>query len=251
LASRRRYRSRVSFDVLPAIDLWKGRLGLATAAGPLAHPAFGGEPLAAAEAYAGAGARWIHVVDLDLAFRGRPANVGIVRAIAEEHPTIRLQASGGIVTRRDRARYLEAGAERVVLGSGALRDRVALAELIGEAGEAILVGLEVEDGTIRARGGAGNEPALDLADTLEWLAALPAPGFLVTAVSQVGSLAGPDVTLVRRVARTGLPTIGAGGIRSLDDLAALRRAGAAGAVVGRAALDGALPIGEVLAWAGA
>jgi phosphoribosylformimino-5-aminoimidazole carboxamide ribonucleotide (ProFAR) isomerase len=240
----------MSFDVLPAIDVWGGHLALATPGGPVAHPGYGGDPLAAAEAFARAGARWIHVVDLDLAFRGRPANLGVVREIAGRYPAVRIQASGGITTTRDRARYFDAGADRVVLGSGALRDRAALAGLIGEASEAILVGIEVEDGVIRARGGADVEPALDLADTLEWLAAIPAPGFLVTAVSQVGSLAGPDVALVGRIAETGVPTIGAGGIRSLADLAALRRAGAVGAIVGRAAMDGALPIGEVLAWAG-
>jgi phosphoribosylformimino-5-aminoimidazole carboxamide ribonucleotide (ProFAR) isomerase len=239
----------VSFIVLPAIDVWEGHLALATDDGPVAHPAFGGDPLVAADANVRAGARWVHVVDLDLAFRGQPANVDVVRAIANDHPNTRVQVSGGIVTTHDRERYVDAGAARVVLGSAALDDREALAGAIAEARDSVLVGLEVDEGVIRARGASSVE--LDLAETLQWLVSLPAPGFLVTAVSKVARLSGPDATLVRQVARTGVPTIAAGGIRSLADLGALRTAGAVGAVVGRAALDGALPIGDALAWAGA
>jgi phosphoribosylformimino-5-aminoimidazole carboxamide ribonucleotide (ProFAR) isomerase len=238
----------VPFTVFPAVDVWHGGLGLASRSGPVAHDAFGGDARAAVDAYVAAGARWIHVVDLDLAFLGDAANVDVVRTIAGRHPNVRIQASGGIATADDAARYLDAGAARVVLGSAALRDRDALAAAIGEAAEAVLVGLEVDDGVIRARGEASVE--LSLETSLEWLAKLPAPGVLVTAVSHVATLSGPDASLVERVARTGLPTIAAGGVRSLRDLESLRDAGAAGAVVGRAALDGAFDVAEAIAWAG-
>jgi phosphoribosylformimino-5-aminoimidazole carboxamide ribotide isomerase len=85
--------------------------------------------------------------------------------------------------------------------------------------------------------------------TVGWLAAAGVPAFLVTATGRVGGLDGPDLRLVRRVARAGRPTLAAGGIRSLEDLRALRDAGAAGAVVGRAALEGRLDLAETLAWA--
>jgi phosphoribosylformimino-5-aminoimidazole carboxamide ribonucleotide (ProFAR) isomerase len=86
--------------------------------------------------------------------------------------------------------------------------------------------------------------------TVGWLHAAGAPAFLVTATGRVAGLGGPDVDLVRRVARAGRPTIAAGGIRSLADLRALRDVGASGAVVGRAVLDGRITLGDALAWAG-
>ncbi len=85
---------------------------------------------------------------------------------------------------------------------------------------------------------------LPLVSTLGWLVAAGAPGFVVTAVERVGTLRGPDIAVVRRVVRTGRPVIAAGGVAGADDLDALRRAGAVGAVVGRAALDGGLPLHE-------
>jgi phosphoribosylformimino-5-aminoimidazole carboxamide ribotide isomerase len=86
--------------------------------------------------------------------------------------------------------------------------------------------------------------------TLGWLALTPGvTSLLVTTVTRVGGLAGPDLDLVRRVMRRGFPVLAAGGIASIDDLQAVRDAGAAGAVVGRAALEGALELEAALAWA--
>jgi phosphoribosylformimino-5-aminoimidazole carboxamide ribotide isomerase/phosphoribosylanthranilate isomerase len=90
---------------------------------------------------------------------------------------------------------------------------------------------------------------LDLMATLGWLTATGAPGFVVTAVAKVGSASGSDDATVKRVVRSGKPTVAAGGIASVEDLAAVHRAGAVGAVVGRGALEGSLPLPEALAWA--
>src|SRR5204863_1413055 len=156
--------------------------------------------------------------------------------------------SGGVTTAHEAATYLDAGARRVVLGSGALADREALLRTLEDFGDALLVGLEVEGGVVRARGTGALELPLD--PTLAWIGDLPAAGFLVTAVAQVATLSGPDSALIARVAALGRPTIGAGGIGSIDDLETLRRAGASGAVVGRAALDGDLDVRAAIAWAG-
>jgi phosphoribosylformimino-5-aminoimidazole carboxamide ribonucleotide (ProFAR) isomerase len=237
----------VGFTVLPAIDVSEGRLSVYAEEGPRALDAFGGDPVAAARVYAAAGARWLHVVDMDLAFGGEARNAGVVAAIREAVPDVRLQASGGIVRWEDAARYLEAGADRFVLGSGALVDEDATAEVLGRAAGRVLAGLEVQDGRIRARG--RDDVDLDLMATVGWLAMLPLPGFLVTAVDRVGTLEGPDVRLVARVARVG-PTFAAGGIRTLGDLESLRDVRAAGAVIGRAAAEGGLDLAAALAWSG-
>jgi phosphoribosylformimino-5-aminoimidazole carboxamide ribonucleotide (ProFAR) isomerase len=234
------------FSVLPAIDLTRGRLGAYAPEGPVPVEAFGGDPLAAAHAFVEAGARWLHVVDMDLAFDGLIANAEVVADVHGTFPEVAIQASGGIRTPSDAAAFLAAGAARVVIGSAALGDERAFDEVVAATGDRALVGIEVADGRIRSR---GREPVdLDLMETLGWLTAAGVPGFVVTAVAKVGSVSGPDVAVVKRVVRSGRPTLAAGGLASVEDLDAVRRAGAVGAVVGRGALEGSLPLREALAW---
>jgi len=233
----------MSFEVLPAIDVAGGRLSLHTPDGPRPLEAFGGDPMAAARAYSEAGVRWVHVVDLDLAFHGAFANLDVVREVAALG--LRVQASGGIATLAEALQALAAGAARVVLGSGALLEPAGANEAIEALGERAIVGIEVDDGRIRPRGRV--EGDLPLVETLGWLVAVGATGFLVTSVARVGAMAGPDLATVKRVVRAGRPVIAAGGVASLDDLRALRRAGAVGAVVGRAALEGGLDLGQARA----
>ena len=143
---------------------------------------------------------------------------------------------------------LSAGATRVVVSSSALADVADVAEIVARARpEEVLIGIETADGRIRSRG--ARRVDLDLTETLTQLKATGAPGLLTTAVARVGTEGGPDVAMVERVAGSGIPTIAAGGIRSVEDLAAVRAAGATGAVVGRAALDGTLDLAAALAWA--
>jgi phosphoribosylformimino-5-aminoimidazole carboxamide ribotide isomerase len=233
------------FTVLPAIDLWEGRLALLTGDGPAPSDAFGGDPLAAATAYVAAGARWLHVVDMDLAFRGEPANADVIRSLCAIGGA-RVQASGGVRTAAQVEELRRLGAARVVLASAALDDEDAVVEIVGRSrpGETV-IGIEVADGRIRARSA---DVDLELASALGWLSVAGAEALLVTAVDRVATMAGPDTTLVRRVARAGLPLLAAGGIRSLADLEAVRAAGASGAVVGRSALEGSLDLAAALAW---
>jgi len=187
------------------------------------------------------------VVDMDLAFEGTVGNAEAVVAIREAFPDVAIQASGGIRTPGAAAAFLSAGATRVVIGSAALGDERGFAEVAAATGGRYLVGIEVADGRIRSR---GREPVdLDLMATLGWLTATGAPGYVVTAVAKVGSASGPDGVTVKRVVRSGKPTVAAGGIASIEDLVAVHRVGAAGAVVGRGALEGSLPLAEALAWA--
>ena len=157
--------------------------------------------------------------------------------------------SGGITAPREADGYLAAGARRIVLGSAALAHAEAARRTIERLAGRVLIGIEVEDGMIVSRGAA--DLSLELMPTLGWLAAGGAPGFLVTSVARVGTGGGPDVELIRRVVRAGRPVLAAGGIRDLDDLRVVRRAGAVGAVVGSAALDGSLDLVETFAWAAA
>jgi phosphoribosylformimino-5-aminoimidazole carboxamide ribotide isomerase len=229
------------FEVLPAIDVKNGELAHLTPSGLVSIDAFDGDPLAAAAAMIEAGAAWLHVVDMDLAFDGEPRNVDVVSAIASL--PVHVQAGGGVRTPEEVDALLSAGAARVVLGSAALADESRTRALLETEASRLIVGIEVgPGGEIRSR---GRDPVdLPLMETLGWLVAAEAPAFLVTAVTRVGSSIGPDVEAVARVVRAGRPVLAAGGVRSIDDLRDLRAAGASGAVVGRAALEGTLDLAE-------
>jgi phosphoribosylformimino-5-aminoimidazole carboxamide ribonucleotide (ProFAR) isomerase len=227
----------VDFEVIPAVDVSAGRLARLVGGRPEPVEAFHGDPLAAAAAFVEAGARWVHVVDVDLALTGRSPDVAVVQAVAGLG--VRVQASGGFRTAAQVEAALEAGAGRVVLGSAALADRELAGELIGLLGARLLVGIEAEGASVVSRGQSAVELPLD--ETLEWLAQLPIERFLHTQIGRVGGLEGPDVVGVRRLVRvTGRPVIAAGGIRGVSDLrnlASLGR-GVEGAVVGRALYEG-------------
>jgi phosphoribosylformimino-5-aminoimidazole carboxamide ribonucleotide (ProFAR) isomerase len=231
------------FEVIPAIDVSDGALAIFTPAGPAASRAFGGNPFAAAEAAVAAGAKWIHVVDMDLAFRGEARNLEVVAAIASL--PVAVQAGGGVRTADDVRALFDAGATRVVLGSAALADERRATVLLAAEGPRLAVGLEVNEGRIRSR---GRDPVdLPLMETLGWVVSAGPSALLVTAIARVGERAGPDLELVRRVARAGRPVLAAGGVASIADLHDLRAAGAVGAVVGRAALEGSLDLSAAIA----
>jgi len=202
-----------------------------------------GSPLAAAEAAVAAGARWLHVVDMDLAFRGDARNLDVVAAIASL--PVAVQAAGGVRDADEAQAFFEAGATRVVLGSAALANEPRATALLSAEGPRLVIGIEADEGRIRSR---GHDPVdLPLVETLGWLVAAGASSLLVTSVARVGSRGGPDVELVKRVARAGRPVLAAGGIASVADLHDLRAAGAAGAVIGSAALDGSLDLAAAFA----
>ncbi|MBI3647841.1 MAG: bifunctional 1-(5-phosphoribosyl)-5-((5-phosphoribosylamino)methylideneamino)imidazole-4-carboxamide isomerase/phosphoribosylanthranilate isomerase PriA [Actinobacteria bacterium] len=230
------------FEVIPAIDVSGGRLCRMAIGGPAAVSEFGGDPLAAADAYVAAGARWLHVVDVDLAFTGEARNLDVLRSIAGLGASV--QASGGITAAGEIDATLAAGAARAVLGSSALRDRDEAEELIDRFGDRLVVGIETEAGRIRSRR-LGLDLDLDLGETIAWLAGTDAVRFLHTNVRRVGELAGPDLDGLVAVLQVGRPTIASGGVRSLDDLRAVAGTGAEGAVVGRALADGTLDPSQV------
>jgi phosphoribosylformimino-5-aminoimidazole carboxamide ribonucleotide (ProFAR) isomerase len=228
----------MAFTVLPAIDVRGGRLArLAGGAVELVHD-HGGDPRAAAGAFAEAGATWVHLVDLDLAFEGRLSVASLVRALVADG--LRVQASGAVREAAAIEGLLAAGADRVVLGSAALGDADAVATAIERFGSRLWCGVEADGDRIRSRGAGPVD--LPLVPTLGWLTAAGAAGFVATAVTRVSGLGGPDTGLVRRVARSGRPVVAGGGIAALEDLVAVRGAGAVGAIVGRAALEGALDL---------
>lgn len=224
----------MTFEIIPALDLSAGRLGRLTKDGPVPVEAFAGDPLAAAAAFVAAGVPRLHVVDMDLALRGVAANLAVIESVVALG--VPVQAAGGAATEDEIQTLLDTGAGRVVLGSAALVDRDLVAGLAERLGARLVIGVEIDGHRIRARG--RRRVDLPLAATLDWLEETAVGRFAVTGLQRVGSLAGPDLEGLDAVISRGRRVVAAGGIATAADVRAVRAAGAEGAIVGRAALEG-------------
>jgi phosphoribosylformimino-5-aminoimidazole carboxamide ribotide isomerase len=223
-------------EVIPAIDLL-GREAVRLEQGDYARVSQYGEPTKVAARFAAAGARWIHVVDLDGARVGliRPV---VVAALVHASAPASVQAAGGVRSVADAEALLRAGASRVVVGTAAM---ALLDDLVSALGEQLVVALDVREDVVRTRG--WTESGLELDQAIDRCSASGVSRLLCTAIERDGMLDGPDVDLVRRVVdRSALPVLAAGGIRSEADVDALEHAGAEGAIVGRALLEGRLAL---------
>jgi phosphoribosylformimino-5-aminoimidazole carboxamide ribotide isomerase len=217
-------------EVIPAVDvLGEGAVRLHQGAyDDVVERA--GDPVALARAFAAAGARRIHLVDLDGARAGR-VRPDLVRDVAAAVSPASLQASGGIRSLGDARSLLASGADRVVVGTAALPDPAPWAEL----GDGLVVALDVRDGQVRTAGWTAGS-GLTVEEAAGRCRDAGITRVLCTAIDRDGTLAGPDLELVRQVAATGLRVLAAGGVRSPEDVATLAAAGAEAAVVGRALL---------------
>jgi len=238
------------FEILPAIDLRGGRVVRLRQGDFARETTFSDEPLSIARGFADAGARWLHVVDLDGARAGKPVNgaviQGIVGAVGER---LRVEVAGGLRTPETVAAGLGSGAARVVIGTAALRDPGFAAGLVGVYGaHRIVVALDIRDRMALGeawRDGAVGRPVVDALDVL---ADAGVTTFEVTSIAQDGGLDGPDVALYERlVARDRGAIIASGGIATIDDLLTVRDLGCGGAIVGRALLDGSLDLADAIA----
>jgi phosphoribosylformimino-5-aminoimidazole carboxamide ribonucleotide (ProFAR) isomerase len=223
-------------EVIPALDVAGGRLVHVMASAEVAAAAFGGDPVAAAEAFVGAGAARLHVVDVDLARSGEAGNADVLAAVCGLG--VPVQASGGVRTGGQVDALLARGADRVVLGSAALHDRGGAEGLVRRFDDRLVVGIEADGDTVRAR---GTDLELPLRDLLVWLAGLEVRRYLFTAVRRAGGLQGPDLDAIGAFAEhSPVPVVVAGGIRGVEDLRAIAALDGRieGAVIGRALYEG-------------
>jgi phosphoribosylformimino-5-aminoimidazole carboxamide ribonucleotide (ProFAR) isomerase len=234
-----------AFELIPALDLSGGRLARMKGGDPATLRAVGGDPLDLARRFVDAGARWIHVVDLDAALTGRPANLDLLEGIAAL--PVRVEAGGGL-SPEGVSDTLARGADRAILGASALEDRGVIEGAMARHGDRVGVALDVRDGRVAPRGTSLVGPALD--DALRTLERVR-PSFVVYSNADLdGTMQGPDLEGVRRVAaRLDAPLFASGGIRSLDDVRAVADLlpRPAGLIVGRALHTGALDLAEALA----
>jgi phosphoribosyl isomerase A len=232
-------------ELLPAVDVKDGR-AVRLVQGELAKESIYGAPLDVALEFQSAGAEWLHLVDLDAAF-GRGENSALLAEVVGKLD-IKVELSGGIRDDESLRRALATGCRRVNLGTAALEDPEWTARVIAEHGDRIAVGLDVRGHTLAARG--WTKEGGDLFETLERLDRDGCARYVVTDVAKDGTLAGPNLELLKSVcAATTKPVIASGGISSLDDIAALTAlvgTGVEGAIVGKALYAGKFTLQEAL-----
>jgi phosphoribosylformimino-5-aminoimidazole carboxamide ribotide isomerase len=236
----------------PAIDLKDGQCVRLLRGDMASATVFGTDPAAQARAFAAAGCRWLHLVDLDGAFEGRPVNAAAVAAILAA-VTIPVQLGGGIRDRATLEAWLDRGVARVILGTAALRDPGLVRDAARAHPGRVAVGIDARAGRVAVEGWAETSEvtALELARRFEdaGVAAL-----VYTDIDRDGALQGPNVAATAALARAvAVPVIASGGIASLDDRRAPTASGAplAGAISGRALYEGRIDLAEAVTLLGA
>jgi len=246
-------------DLYPAIDIRDGGAVRLTQ-GDFDRQTDYGDPIALAKTFAAGGAPWLHVVDLDAARSGKPANRGTVLAIAGA-VDIPLETGGGVRSEADVAELLEGGVARVILGTAILDDPGLVRRAAARFPGRVAIGLDYRLGPdgradIAVRGwevGSGRT----VVEVLDELSDVDLAAVIVTAIERDGTLRGPDLDGLGSVlAATGLPVIASGGVGSTTDLAALAQISVhvadesrrlAGAITGKALVDGRMTVEEAVA----
>lgn len=240
-------------DLYPAIDLRAGRCVRLYQGDYGRETVYGADPVTVAQAFAAAGARWIHVVDLDAARTGVPENRKVVAAIAGAVPGVSIQAGGGVRDQAAAEALVTAGVARVALGTAAVENPQLVRDLAGH--HPVAVGLDHRRGQAAVHGWTVDS-GLRLVDLLAGLEDAGVAAVFVTDIDRDSTLAGPDLEgLAEVLESTSIDVIASGGVGSLADLEALAtlRAGAsgdrglAGAIVGKALHEGVFTVEEAMA----
>lgn len=238
------------FEIIPAIDIRGGRCVRLLQGDYNCETVYDADPVAVARRWAAAGAPRLHVVDLDAARSGAPVNAALIAAIARAVP-VPLQAGGGIRSEAIARAYWEAGVDRVVLGTAAVRDVALVERLVALAPERVVVAVDSRDGIVRVDGWteAANVSALEL---VARMTALGVRRFLYTDIARDGSLTAPNVEALRRlVTATSAPVIASGGVARLEHIRQIAACGAEGVIIGRALYTGDVDLAEALTAASA
>ena len=246
---------KAGFTLFPAIDVRGGRVVRLRQGDYARETRYDDSPLALARRYAQAGARWLHLVDLDAARSGGYTLAPLLEDIRRD-TGLSVQTGGGVREQADIDALLQAGAHRVVIGSLAVRDpQRVLGWLTRYGSERITVALDARlapDGQWRLpTSGWTEQSGVVLDELLERYADSGLAHLLCTDIDRDGMLSGPNLALYRCIVdlAPSLQLQASGGIRGPDDIAAARRVGCAGAVLGKALLDGHFSLDDVLAQA--
>lgn len=231
--------------LLPAIDLYEKKVVRLTRGDYAQMTVYNDDPVAQATSFQEAGAQWLHTVDLEGAKDGSTPNYSVIEAICKE-TSLKVEIGGGIRSLDTIQKYLDAGVERVILGTKAVTDPAFLEESLNKFGSHIAVGVDIKDGKIAIKGWL--ETAQDsVEDFFTKLCKLGVSTVICTDVSKDGMLSGTNVDLYRQLSQKfSLDLIASGGVSSQEDLARLKELGLYGAILGKALYTGALDLKAAL-----
>jgi phosphoribosylformimino-5-aminoimidazole carboxamide ribotide isomerase len=232
-------------EVIPAIDIRGGRAVRLTEGNFQNETVYGDDPLAIAHRHRQAGAKRVHVVDLDAAL-GRAANNREIVARIVAEAGVEVQVAGGVRDEAIAAAWLEIGAAAIVMGTAAIRDPDLFSGAAYIHPGKVMGALDLRGGTPQVSGWTASE-AVELHELLADWEALPLAGIILTVVERDGTFAGPDLQSLRQtIAATGHKVIYAGGIANLDDVRAVAKAGASGVIIGKAIYEGRVDLKAAL-----
>ena len=233
--------------LIPAIDLKGGKCVRLRQGRMEDDTVFSDDPVAVAGRWVEAGARRLHLVDLDGAFAGKPVNAGVIGEIAGAFPDLPIQVGGGIRDEETIDTYLDCGVQYVIIGTKAVNAPHFVGDVCAEFPGHIIVGLDARDGKVAIDGWSklSNHDVIDMAQHFERDGV---EAIIYTDISRDGMMQGVNVEATRKLAQSiQIPVVASGGVTNLDDIKALKEGendGIMGAILGRALYEGTIDLAE-------
>lgn len=233
--------------LIPAIDIKEGKCVRLRQGLMEDSTVFSDSPLAMADKWVELGAKRIHLVDLDGAFAGKPANAGVINAIAEKYPNVPIQIGGGIRDEKTIRAYLDAGVQYVIIGTRAANEPEFINKIAGEFGKNLIIGLDAKDGIVAVDGWAKltKHNVIDLAKRFENDGV---QAIIYTDIARDGMMQGVNLEATQKLAESvSIPIIASGGVTNMVDLTELQKiegSGVSGVITGRAIYEGTLDFAE-------
>ena len=232
-------------EIYPAIDLYGGKAVRLYKGDYAQMTVYSAHPELVAKDFAAAGAKSIHLVDLEGAKTGKPENLTAIRKILDETDLF-AEVGGGIRSLETVERYLSIGVGRVILGTAAVTDPAFLEAALAKYGEKIAVGVDLKDGFVAIKGWT-EKSALTAAGFFSQMERLGVKTVICTDISRDGAMQGTNRGLYRELSRTShLDLIASGGVSSLEDVLALKAMGLHGAIIGKAYYIGAIDLKQAV-----
>lgn len=233
--------------IIPAIDLKDGQCVRLKQGRMTDSTVFGSDPVAMAKRWVDAGARRLHLVDLNGAFAGEPVNGEAVKAIARANPALPIQIGGGIRNADIIEAYLSAGVSYVIIGTKAVKEPQFVTDMCKQFPGRIIVGIDAQDGMVATDGWA-EVSTVTAADLARQFASDGVSSIVYTDIARDGMMQGVNVEATVALAEAcGIPVIASGGVTNMDDIRALKAVsarGILGAITGRAIYEGSLDLNQ-------
>ena len=231
--------------LLPAIDLVGGKAVRLYRGDYRQMTVYSDDPVSVSEDFARCGAGWVHVVDLEGARDGGTPNFDTVCAI-KKRSGLRCEVGGGVRDMATLEKYLDAGLDRVILGTAAVTDRPFLERAAARCGERLAVGVDIRDGKVAVKGWL-EDSGLSALDFCQELQEMGICTLIVTDISRDGAMQGTNREMYAHLMeRLSLNIVASGGVSSLQDVQALSRAGLYGAIIGKAYYTGAIDLKKAI-----